>query len=199
MATGLKCLVMVSLLPFLLLTTICSGHTTYYIKPTPSTPCPIDPCFTLSEYALQPLHNLTSNTMLLLLPGDHMLSVNFTVEDVSTFEIWSFTSADRHVTRIVCQGLIGFSFRNILHVSMHGLTVTSCGKGTTTTSYTAYLIAPLQGLSTYSACHHSWDANSSYTSCHGMIDVNTYILLHEWEGSSYRRIFGSRLAVLARP
>ena len=138
MATGLKRLVMVSLLPFLLLTTICSGHTTYYIKPTPSTPCPADPCFTLSEYALQPLHNLTSNTMLLLLPGDHMLSVNFTVEDVSTFEIWSFTSADRHVTRIVCQGLIGFSFRNILHVAMHGVTVTSCGKGTAITSYTAY-------------------------------------------------------------
>ena len=115
------------LLPLLLLSTICVGHTTHYIKPTPSTPCPVDPCFTLSDYAQQRLHNLTSNTTLLLLPGDHVLSVNFTVEDVSDFEI---LPADGHQTRIVCQGLVGFSFRNISHVAMHGLKINSCSKHT---------------------------------------------------------------------
>ena len=125
----IECLVMVSaVLSFLLLSTICAGHTTHYIKLTPSTPCPVDPCFTLSEYAQQCLHNLTSNTTLLLLPGDHVLSVNFSVEDVSGFEILS--PADGHQTRIVCQGLVGFSFRNISHVTMHGLRIKSCSKGT---------------------------------------------------------------------
>ena len=131
-----------AILSFLLLSTIWAGHTTHYIKLTPSTPCPVDRCFTLSEYAQQCLHNLTSTT-LLLLPGDHVLSVNFTVEDVSDFEILS--SADSHATRIVCQGLVGFSFRNISHVKMHGLTINSCSKGTAMFKFpTAY------GLSVHS-------------------------------------------------
>ena len=50
------------------------------------------------------------------------------VEDVSDFEIRS--PADSHAARIVCQGLVGFSFRNISYMSMHGLTVNSCSKGT---------------------------------------------------------------------
>ena len=137
-STRIECLVMVSaVLSFLLLSTICAGHTTHYIKPTPSTPCPVDPCFTLSDYVQQRRRNLTSNTTLLLLPGDHVLSVNFTVEDVSGFEILSL--ADGHQTRIVCQGLVGFSFRNISHVTMHGLRINSCSKGTAMFSFpTAY-------------------------------------------------------------
>ena len=120
-----------SLLPLLLLSTTCSGHTTHYIVPTHSTPCPADPCFTLSEYAQQLPHNLTwnSNTTLLLLPGDrytyHNLSVNFTVENVSSFKMLPHS----HATRIECQGLVGFSFRNISHMTMSGLTISSCGKG----------------------------------------------------------------------
>ena len=93
LAPSLECLVIGSLLPLLLLSTICSGQTTYLIKSTPSTSCPSDPCLTLSEYTQQPLHYLTSNTTLLLLPGDHVLSTNFTVENVSGFEIMSFTPA----------------------------------------------------------------------------------------------------------
>ena len=132
-----------ALLSFLLLSTICSGHAIYYIKPTPNTLCPEDPCFTLSEYAQQSPHHLTSNTTLLLLPGDHALSVNLTVENVSGFEV--FSSADSHATRIVCQALVGFSFRNISHLTMHGLTISSCGMGTIISSFpTAY------GVSIYS-------------------------------------------------
>jgi len=122
----IECLVMGSLLPLLLLSTTCSGYTTHYIKPTPSTPCPTDPCFTLSEYAQQRLHYVTSNTTLLLLPGDHVLSVNFTVENVSGFKILS--SEDSYATKIVCQGFVGFFFRNISHMVMDGLTFNSCGK-----------------------------------------------------------------------
>ena len=41
----------------------------------------------ISEYAQQPNHYLTSNSTLLLLPGDNALSVNFAVKNVSHFEI----------------------------------------------------------------------------------------------------------------
>ena len=82
--------------------------------------------------AQQPHHYLTSNTTLLLLPGDHVLSVNFTVENVSHFEIHTqLTSPDNYTAnrnRIVCQGLVGFMLTNISHVMLRGLTFNYCGK-----------------------------------------------------------------------
>ena len=55
--------------------------------------------------------------------------MNFAVEDVSGFEILSSAPADSHATRISCQGLVGFSFRNISHMAMRGLAIDSCGSG----------------------------------------------------------------------
>ena len=117
----------------LVFSTTSSGHTILYVKPTPDTSCPADPCLTLSQYAQQPHHYLTSNTTLLLLPGDHVLSVNFTVENVSNFEVHAaqlFSHAENQAVKIVCQGLVGFTFRNISHVTLHGLTFNSCGEST---------------------------------------------------------------------
>ena len=125
---------MATLLPLLVHFTTCSDHTTHYVKPTANTPCPADPCLTLSEYAQQTHHWLTSNTTLLFLPGDHVLSVNFTVENVSDFEIYAqqTSSADDHTasgSRIVCQGLVGFIFIHISNMTVQSLTFNSCGKG----------------------------------------------------------------------
>jgi len=127
-------MVMAILLSLLLHFTTCSEHTTHYIKPTSNSPCSAHPCLTLSEYAQQTHHYLTSNTTLFFLPGDHVLSVNFTVENVSNFEIYSklTSTADNYTAsgnRIVCQGLVGFTFRHITHMKVHGLTFNSCGKG----------------------------------------------------------------------
>jgi len=104
----LECLVKATLLPLLFLLTTCSGNTTYYLKPTSDTQCPAHPCLTLSEYAQQPYPYGTSNTTLLLLPGDHTLTVNFTVENITDFEIRAHFSPNvrRHAVMIVCQGLV---------------------------------------------------------------------------------------------
>ena len=152
-----------SLLPLLFLSTVSSSHATHYINPTtPTTSCPTDPCSTLSEYGQQLLHNLTSNTKLLLLPGNHVLSANFTVENVSGFEILSSAPTDSHATRIVCQGFVGFSFRNISHVTMCGLTMSSCGKDAFINSYiTTY------GVSVYSVLY------TSITDCSFQDNVGT--------------------------
>ena len=99
--------------------------------PTPDTPCPADPCLTLSEYAQQPHHYLTSNTTLLLLPGDHALSVNFTMENVSEFEIHAeqlSSHVENQAVKIVCKGSVSFVFRNISHLTLHSLAFDSCGK-----------------------------------------------------------------------
>jgi len=108
----------------------CSDHTTQYVKPTANTPCPAHPCLTLSEYAQQTHRYITSNTTLLFLPGDHVLSVNFTVKNVSNFEIYAQQTSTAYHTasgsRIVCQGLVGLAFAHISHMTVHGLTFNSC-------------------------------------------------------------------------
>ena len=128
----LKCPVVATLLLLLVLTITCSGYTTHYVKPTPDTTCPTEPCLTLSEYAQQPHQYLTSNTILLLLPGVHVLSVNFTVENVNSFEICVqlFSHIHNHPkSGVACKGLLGFTFRNVSTMVLEGLTFNSCGKG----------------------------------------------------------------------
>ena len=56
--------------------------------------------------------------------------MNFTAENVSGFEILSSAPSDSHATRILCQGLVGLSFRNILNMTIRGLIINSCDRGT---------------------------------------------------------------------
>ena len=56
------------------------------------------------------------------------------MENVSDFEIYTqqTSTADDHTasgSRIVCRGLVGFTYRHISHMTVHGLTFNSCGKG----------------------------------------------------------------------
>ena len=128
----LRCPVVATSLLFLILAITCSGYTTHYVKSTSNTTCPAEPCFTLSEYAQQPHQYLTSNTKLLLLPGVHVLSVNFTVENVSSFEICvqMFSHTHNHPkSGVVCKGLVGFTFRNVSAMVLDSLTFNSCGEG----------------------------------------------------------------------
>jgi len=113
--------------------TTCSEHNIHYVKTTADASCPAYSCLTLSEYAQQPHHYLTSNTTLLLLPGDHVLSVNFRMENVSDIEINTaqlFSHAENQAVRVVCKVYVGFIFRNISHLTLHSLMFDSCGKYT---------------------------------------------------------------------
>ena len=128
---GLNFPIVATLLLFLVLVVTCSGYTTYYVKPTPDTTCPAEPCLTLSEYAQQPHNYLTSNTTLLLLHGVHVLSVNFTVENVCSFEICAqlFSHTHNHPkSRVLCEGSVGFTFRNVSTMVLNSLTFISCCK-----------------------------------------------------------------------
>ena len=87
---GTECPFVAILLLFLVLAIACCGQTTHYIKPTPDTTCPAEPCLILSEYVQQYSQYLTSNTTLLLLSGIHVLNINFIMENISSFEICNY-------------------------------------------------------------------------------------------------------------
>ena len=67
----------------LMLLTSCTAQSTYYVTPTPDTPCPGEPCHTLSEYiAGQYFNNLPVNTTMEFLPGNHTLEQTISVTNL---------------------------------------------------------------------------------------------------------------------
>ena len=102
---------------------------TYYIKPTPDTPCPAEPCLTLSEYAQG--HFLTSDTTLIFLPGNHSLDRDIAVTNVTRFVmLGDSTSSLESASRVVCKGPHLLTFINISQLHIFFLQITSCGSGT---------------------------------------------------------------------
>ena len=95
---------------------------TYFVMPSSSTPCPYEPCFTLSEYATKPSNYFVSNTILLLLPGNHCLNLELSIETVTHLSVESTTTttSDTLVT-ITCNQSAKFTFQNIDVVDMKGL------------------------------------------------------------------------------
>ena len=69
------------------------------------------------------------------------------MEDTTDFEISAqlSSSTEYHAVMVVCQGLVGFMFRNVSHVALQGLTFNSCGKRVV--AYTDYITT--YGLSVY--------------------------------------------------
>ena len=92
------------LLPLLILLASCSAQSTYYITPTPDTPCPGEPCHTLSEYvAGQYSNSLPVNTTMEFLPGNHTLEQTISVKKLRWLTLRGDSSSLPEVTsRIVC-------------------------------------------------------------------------------------------------
>ena len=90
----------------LLLVTVlpsCTTQYTYYVKPTPDTPCHEDPCHTLSEYVSESERYFTFNTTIVFLPGEHVLQQNVTVTNVGRLAfIGNFSSSPANASRIIC-------------------------------------------------------------------------------------------------
>ena len=122
---------------------------TYFIKPTVDTPCPGEPCHTLSQYGEQYFVNSSSSATLVLLPGDHTLNFTISVENLD-FKNESFTSkSDSYqspssltllgsssslpeiTSRIVCTWPAGFLFSGITELNITALAFISCGHGDT--------------------------------------------------------------------
>ena len=120
----------------------CSTENTYYVTPTPDTPCPGEPCHTLSQYAEQDF-NFSSNTTLVFLPGDHTLNhtISFGLTDWrgmtpqyyypyhSLTLLGNPASLPEVTSRIVCTGSAGLAFSGITELHITALAFISCGHG----------------------------------------------------------------------
>ena len=125
-----------------------SEHSINYITPTPNTPCPGDPCHTLSQYSEQYYwSNFSSNTTLVFLPGDHTLNFTISVGSVSNYTtelnktsmkyfyyphpsltlLGSPSSLPEVTSRIVCSWPAGFIFSGITELHISALAFISCG------------------------------------------------------------------------
>ena len=117
------------LLLLLVLLTSCSAQSTYYVTPTPDTPCPGEPCHTLSEYvADQFFNNLPVNTTMEFLPGNHTLEQTISVTNKTWLTLHGDSSSLPEITsRIECTWPAGFVFTNISKLYISALGFISCG------------------------------------------------------------------------
>ena len=113
-------------LPILMLLSSCSAQSTYYVTPTPDTPCPGEPCHTLSEYAAD--YNLPVNTTMEFLPGNHTLEQTISVTNLPRLTLHGDSSSLPEVTsRIECTWPAGFVFTDISELYISALSYSSCG------------------------------------------------------------------------
>ena len=100
----------------------CSPDDTYHIKALSNETCgSVQSCITLSEFA-QRNSTPAKNTTLMFLPGEHTLSSNISVADISSYSLLGVlknaTTSEKNV---------GFTFSNIMYIRIHHLVFTSCG------------------------------------------------------------------------
>lgn len=89
-----------------------------------SQPCPGQPCHTISEYAAE-VNDLSSDSTLIFLEGEHILNRNFSVQDIDQL---SFTVASLGGEAVVsCQhDGDNFVIGNVQNISISGLVFLGC-------------------------------------------------------------------------
>ena len=114
---------MITLTVLLAIQPVCCTQNTSFVKPTPDTPCPSEPCLTLSENAQGTGPLIASNTTMVFLPGDYNGITN-----VTTFTMVGDSTTLADITRnIVCTGPAAFIFQNISYLKIHALERSYCG------------------------------------------------------------------------
>jgi len=128
---------------------LCCTQDPYYITPMPDTPCPGEPCHTLSQYGEQYFQNFNSNTTLVFLPGDHLLNYTISIGTASDFPSATHTyqqdnpspslsllgspyqahssSLQEIRSTITCTWPAGFVFLGIVELHINSLAFISCG------------------------------------------------------------------------
>ena len=115
----------------LLFLPLCSAQSTYYVTPTPDTPCPGQPCYSLSDYITGEAGPLDSPDLtLLFLPGDHILDsgdpVNF-AQSASLNLFGDPASFPEVTSTIICSQPASFAFSQINQLNISGIAFKSCG------------------------------------------------------------------------
>ena len=119
----------VLLLLLLFIYPLCSAQNTYYVTPTADTPCPGEPCFSLSEYITgQAGQNFTSGLTFVFLPGNHTIEINVPIVELPSLSLLGDSSSLPELTSIViCTQPIGFTFSQLSELSISNIGFISCG------------------------------------------------------------------------
>ena len=119
----MDCHLLLLLLTIMTSTAVCK---VYHVVPSLEKQCKDDPCITLTQFVNNySLYIDTTNTTLVLEPGNHTLSIDLMISDISQFAIVSHYSSMPTVT---CTESATTGFINITQVYIHGIRILRCGR-----------------------------------------------------------------------
>ena len=108
----------------LLFLPLCSAQSTYYITPTPNTPCPGEPCYNFSAV----VDYLTSDAVLVFLPGNYSLETSIIFTSLNSLTLAGDSSSLPQVsTSIVCSQQANIVFTSISELFIADIALGSCG------------------------------------------------------------------------
>ncbi len=111
----------------LLILSLCSAQSTYYITPSPDTTCPGQNCLTLFELE-QGVRFSTSDVTLRFLPGNYTLGRNASFQNIPSLSLFGDISNLPQVTStIICSEGTSLTFNAIGNLYINGLAFSSCG------------------------------------------------------------------------
>ena len=100
-----------------------------YVTPSASTPCPANPCLTLYQFSQNSSNWLSSDTTLIFLAGNHVLSTDLSISNILNFFMLT-DSIPGGAHTITCQHQVSFNFENMTELWMKKLNFVGCGGNT---------------------------------------------------------------------
>ena len=179
-------------IPLLLVTVLhfCAPQTTYYVKPTPDTPCHYVFCHTLSEYVNETERYFTSNTKMIFLPGEHTLQWNLTISGTSRLAFLGNPDTSRDCMTKISSIDATITFTDILMLEITALDFLSCGVWLDNTSGVFQNVGFENNTSNFRSAIHVHNSNVTFkrswfennTAVHGgAIHANISTIMFEGE------------------
>ena len=101
----------------------------YFVTPNGDTPCPQQPCHTLSYYLENTTQYFTSNTRINFLHGVHNIKKSgvFLIKNVANLTLTGYTVSSSNASKIICMQPAVLAFWNIVNLELKQFTVLYCG------------------------------------------------------------------------
>ena len=101
----------------------------YFVAPSGDTPCPAQPCHTISYYLENTTQYFTSNTRIGFMHGVHNIKKSgvFLIKNVVNLTLTGYNVSSSHAAKIICTQPAVLAFRNIVNLVLKHFTVLYCG------------------------------------------------------------------------
>ena len=167
----------------LLFLPLCSAQSTYYVTPTPDTPCPGQPCHSFPAV----VDSLTSDTILVFLPGNYSLETNITFAGLDSLTLsGNSTSLPQVTISILCSQDAGMVFTDISELFIADIAFVSCGS-----PYTASVQLEHISQASITNCMIQGGQNGALS----VINSNVHLSKSKFNNNSARYSAGGALAI----